>query len=309
MAQIETPKVPGKTDPFGNGTLVNDVLSPWPYEDTDPFLLLHELGPRWIQKGMKQGGRQTIHPHRGFCEVPYMKSGHTISLDHWNPDGGHHPDRRSGCLQWGKCGRGIQHGMKTDGTFEGMAHNFQLWVNLPAKEKMDPPCFQDALPEALPWRELSADARVKTLVGQGSPVDTGSIQVQYLDIEVKARGKVAPCIPPNFSTAFGYVYAGAGSFGSTHQSVQQGQVFRVKEPAGRELIVHADQNVDVGCLLMAGVPLKEPCVQHGPFVMSTREQVQQAFKDYQRGELCPPVCDYILHLESGSEHKRCGGRM
>lgn len=150
---------------------------------------------------------------------------------------------------------------------------------------------------------------MKTLVGTGSPVDTGSVQVQYLDIEIQAGGNAVPSIPHDFSTAFGYVYAGTGRFGSTQQVVQQGQVFRVKDPSGKDLTVHADRNADVGFLLMAGVPLREPVVQHGPFVMSTREQVKQAFADFQQGLLCPPVCNYVLHTETGSQRKQCGRTM
>lgn len=288
--------------------IVNDVLSPFNFNETDPFILWHEFGP------MKMTGMPPVgmHPHRGFCEVPYLKQGYWVGTDYWNPRGGHHPPMQSGCLQWGKVGSGIEHGVNFDAGqkagYNGPVHGFQLWVNLPSHQKLDPPCFQDAMPDALPEKELSPKVTMKTLVGDGSPVETGDVRVQYVDYMLAVGGEVGHVIPPNFSTAFVYVYSGAGSCGSTKQKARKGEVMRVIDGPGQELRLSADQNSELGVLLIIGMPLKEKIVQHGPFVMNTKAQLQQAFQEFQSGRLCSRTCDYVLHKAGASERTQCTRR-
>mmetsp|Transcript_87182 Transcript_87182/g.154388 ORF Transcript_87182/g.154388 Transcript_87182/m.154388 type:complete len:265 (+) Transcript_87182:131-925(+) len=245
-----------------------------------------------------------MHPHRGFNEIPYLKQGTWVGTDYWNPNGGHHPPMRGGGLQWGKVGSGIEHGAKFDRGSSEPVHGFQLWVNLPAAQKLDPPCFQDALPEALPVCEVSELVKVKTLVGDGSPIETGNVKVQYVDYMLSAGGEINHTFPPDFSTAFLYIYSGAGSFGTGGEIARKGEVMQVLAPAGQELMLKANQKSDLGALLIAGVPLREPMLQHGPFVMSTREQLVQAFREYQAGKLCKDTCDFILHTASGSRRSQ-----
>lgn len=153
---------PSQCDPTGTGLIVNDILTPWNFPDSDPFILLHEFGPTEGGVGNVPIG---MHPHRGFNEVPYLKQGHWIATDAWTPEGDPLHSMRSGCVQWGFIGSGIEHGAKFDKTYTGTLHGFQLWVNLPAANKMDAPSFQDAEPEALPVLRLSDTAQANVLVG------------------------------------------------------------------------------------------------------------------------------------------------
>lgn len=284
--------------------IVQDILSPYNFNETDPFILWHGFGPM-STSGMPPIG---MHPHRGFCEVPYLKQGHWNPTDYWNPRGGHHPPMQSGCLQWGKVGSGIEHGVNFDKKYQGKVEGFQLWVNLPAHQKLDPPCFQDALPEALPERQISDKVKVKVLVGSDSPIDTGDNRVEYVDYMLAAGGEAVHTIPPGYSAVFAYVYSGAGSFGSTKQKARKTEVLKVMDPAGQELHISADQNTDLGVLLLVGQPLNEKIVQHGPFVMSTKAQLQQAFQEFQSGRLCNKTCDYVLHKAGASERSQCTKR-
>lgn len=303
MAKVSQPLVPEKCDPFGSGVaFVPDVLSPWNYKDTDPFILMHEVGPQVKGKGK---GRPSAppgrHPHRGFSEVPYLKQGSVQWVYYWDPWGDHHPPMESGAIQWGSIGSGIEHGGFNPGTYEGVSHTFMLWVNLPKEEKLAPPCFQDTLPEALQWRTLSEKVKYKTLVGAESPIDSGNVAVNYYDYELTSGGAAVHDIPPKFETAFLYVYSGKGTFGSSRQSAKRGEVMKVLDPAGQQLAFAADEHDELKFLLVMGVPLREPIVQHGPFVMTTQEQIREAFSSYQRGELCSPSCEFVLHTASGSE--------
>eukprot|EP00747_Dinoflagellata_sp_TGD_P201241 gnl/TRDRNA2_/TRDRNA2_74722_c0_seq1.p1 gnl/TRDRNA2_/TRDRNA2_74722_c0~~gnl/TRDRNA2_/TRDRNA2_74722_c0_seq1.p1 ORF type:complete len:303 (-),score=51.05 gnl/TRDRNA2_/TRDRNA2_74722_c0_seq1:377-1246(-) len=279
--------------------MVNDVLSPFPnYKDTDPFILLHEFGPTSKLPNIPVG----LHPHRGFNEVPYLKQGRWVPLDYWNPDGDPSQPTCSGMLQWGKVGSGIEHGAKFDRSYTGPLHGFQLWVNLPSAQKMDPPCFQDAQPEALPEIQLSPLVTAKLLVGelagQSSPMDTGSVRVQYIDFIMAAGGTVMHPIADGLSSVYVYVYQGSGTVGSTKQAARRGEVLRI-ESGCQALDLSADKGEAFGCLFLAGAPLKEPIVQHGPFVMSSQEQIRQAFADFQRGRLCNDTCNYVLHKPEG----------
>merc|ERR1719421_2011766 len=109
-------------------------------------------------------------------------------------------------------GSGIEHGVNFEKSYKGPVHGFQLWVNLPEKQKMDPPCFQDAESEALPVISLSDKAQVKILAGevgrQASPMDTGSVRVQYLDFMLQAGADISHSLPQGYTSVYAYIYAG-----------------------------------------------------------------------------------------------------
>ena len=117
MAEVVAKHQPGRIDPFGTGkVLVVDCLQPFPAEVTDPFLLLHAFGPIHVSAMPTFG----MHPHRGFNEVPYLKKGTWFATDPWNMHGdGEDAKFLEGMLQWGKAGRGIEHGMRKDTTYDG----------------------------------------------------------------------------------------------------------------------------------------------------------------------------------------------
>lgn len=296
MARVVKVGQPSQCDPTGTGMIVNDILTPWRFYDTDPFILLHEFGP------IQSGGMNIpigMHPHRGFNEAPYLKQGQWVGTDAWKPQGDPAHPMRSGSFQWGFIGSGIEHGVNFDRTYTGPIHGFQLWVNLPEKQKMDPPCFQDSEPDALPVVRVSEKAEVKILAGevagQKSPVNTGTVRMQYLDFMLQAGADISHTLPDGYTSVFVYVYAGQGCVGT--REAKRGDVLRV-EPCG-PLALTANRG-DFGLLLLAGVPLGEKIVQHGPFVMATKEQIQQTFRDYQSGRFLDETCKYVLHTAAGS---------
>jgi redox-sensitive bicupin YhaK (pirin superfamily) len=301
MAEVIAKKQPGKIDPFGTGkVLVKDCLDSFPAEVTDPFLLLHAFGPMHISS-MPQFG---MHPHRGFNEVPYLKKGAWLATDPWNMEAeGEDARMVSGQLQWGKAGRGIEHGMKFDETYDGDVMGFQLWVNLRTENKLDPPVFQNARPDALPLLEPAPKVQAKLLVGKlldsASPVDTTGVDATYIDYMLEGGGEMVHPRAEANTSAFCFVYDGSGSFGTNGVVVKAGETMQFG-PSG-DIRLRADQGTGLGCLLLTGRPLKEPIVQHGPFVMSSRAQIMQAFEDYQRGaNFIGKECEYRLHTAEGT---------
>jgi redox-sensitive bicupin YhaK (pirin superfamily) len=299
-ATVERKTTPGKTDPFGTGKiLVVDCLDAYRAEKSDPFLMLHHFGPAHIS-AMPQFG---MHPHRGFNEVPYLKQGRWLATDPWNMAAeGEDAVFAEGQLQWGKCAGGIEHGMKFDPDYDGPVNGFQLWVNLMSKNKLDAPEFQNARAESLPLIELSSKAKAKLLVGKlhghASPVDTHGIGCQYVDYTLQAGGETTHPRPDGYSTLFVYVYEGAGSFGASGVKASAGEVLCFS--ATGDVRMRADGSEQLGAVLLAGAPIGEPIVQHGPFVMSNRAQIMQAFSDYQQGSFLRQECTYKLHTKDGT---------
>ena len=245
-----------------------------------------------------------MHPHRGFCEVPYLKKGTWFATDPWNMHGdGEDAKFLEGQLQYGKAGMGIEHGMRKDTSYDGMVQGFQLWVNLKSENKLDPPCFQNARAEALPLLTLSPKAKAKLLVGglqdKTSPVDTFGVDAQYIDYMLEVGGEATCPRTASRTSAFAYVYEGKGSLGMNGVQVSAGETVRFG-PSG-DITLKADKGAHLGVMLLVGTPLKEPIIQHGPFVMSTRAQIMQAFEQYQRGQgFIANECEYRLHTGEGT---------
>jgi len=300
MATVDKKVTPGKTDPFGTGKiLVTDCLDQFRGPESDPFLMLHHFGPAHIS-AMPQFG---MHPHRGFNECPYLKQGRWLATDPWNMQAeGEDAIFAEGQLQWGKSGCGIEHGMKFDPSYDGPVNGFQLWVNLKAENKLDPPEFQNARADSLPLLEVAPNAKAKLLVGelhgQKSPVDSQGIACQYVDYMLDGGSEVTHPRTAGMATLFLYIYDGAGSFGANGVVGQRGEVLRCA--ATGDVQIRADRGSSLGFMLLAGAPLKEPIVQHGPFVMSTKAQIMQAFQDYQSGNFLKQECTYKLHTKEGT---------
>ncbi|EDO36387.1 predicted protein [Nematostella vectensis] len=250
----------------------------------DPFLLLDHLGPVVYGPGEAIGAPD--HPHRGFETVTYMIDGQNMHQD----SHGNYGVLKEGWVQWMTAGSGVIHSeMPTDeftkkgGKYEG----FQLWVNLPAKDKMTAPRYQDTPPEKIPVA-TSQDGKTKVKVIAGESLGTRAAietktPIMFLDMHVSAGGSFVQEIPENYN-GFAYVWRGAGSFGDDNISVEMGQVaFFGNE--GSTVQIKARTNQDIHVLLIAGEPLNEPVVQHGPFVMNTREEIEQAINDFRTGKL------------------------
>ena len=293
MAAVCEKETPGKTDPFGTGRiLVTDCLDKFSNEQTDPFLMLHHFGPAHIT-AMPQFG---MHPHRGFNECPYLKQGRWLATDPWNMEAeGQDAVFEEGQLQWGKSGRGIEHGMKFDPSYDGPVQGFQLWINLKAANKLDPPEFQNARADAMPLIDVGPGAKAKLLLGElngkASPVETQGISCQYIDYELDAGSEATHPRAAGISTLFIYVYEGSGAFGGV--TAKKGEVLRMSATGD----VQVRASTKLGFMLLAGAPLREPIVQHGPFVMSNQDQIMQAFQDYHSGNFLAQECTYKLHTK------------
>jgi len=293
MATVDKKVSPGKTDPFGTGRiLVTDCLDKFSNERTDPFLMLHHFGPALIT-AMPQFG---MHPHRGFNECPYLKQGRWLATDPWNMEAeGQDAVFEEGQLQWGKSGRGIEHGMKFDPSYDGPVQGFQLWINLRAANKLDPPEFQNARADAMPLIDVGPGAKAKLLLGElhgkASPVETQGISCQYIDYELDAGAEAIHPRAAGMSTLFIYVYEGSGAFGGV--TAKKGEVLRMSATGD----VQVRASTKLSFMLLAGAPLREPIVQHGPFVMSSQDQIMQAFQDYHSGNFLAQECTYKLHTK------------
>jgi len=245
--------------------------------DLDPFLMLDEFGsddPNDYIAGFPE------HPHRGFETVTYMLAGHMEHRD----SVGNHGRLGPGDVQWMTAGRGILHS-EMPLQEEGLMRGFQLWVNLPGREKMRAPRYQE-IPSADIPTVREAGATVKVIAGTYAGVEGAVRDIptrpDYLDIHLDADASVTQT-PEEGHTALVYVYEGQVSVG-------EGALDSV--PAGRAAVLSAAGEVRLTAvdgparaLLLAGRPLKEPVVQHGPFVMNTREEIQQAIEDFQAGRL------------------------
>ena len=205
---------------------------------------------------------------------------------------------QTGSVQWGKVGSGIEHGVQWDPKFKGNIHGFQLWVNLPASQKLDPPYFQDALADSIGPQALADGVTAKVLVGDGSPIDTGHPGgITYIDFMLEDGASWSHPLKASQTAAFVYVYQGAGSIGADRTQARKGEIMKLSK--GDAIVLAADAGSPLGVLFIAGAPLKEPIIQHGPFVMSTKQQIMEAFQAYQTGQLCAPTCDYTIHRKDG----------
>ena len=240
----------------------------------DPFLMLDAFSsenPDDYVAGFPS------HPHRGFETVTYLLDGHMLHEDHL----GNRGNLKSGAVQWMTAGRGIIHSEMPQQE-NGRMRGFQLWINLPAKEKMKPAGYRDIQPDEIPAVSLP-DGKLKIVAGTyedtKGPVQGGSTDPIYWDLELKSGGVFKAKIPNGHNV---YVYPFEGSVEiadrvlKAHQGGILGSGDAIEVKAGAE---------GARFLVLAGKPLKEPVVQYGPFVMNTREEIEQAIRDYQNGEL------------------------
>ena len=245
----------------------------------DPFLMLDEFSsdnPNDYIAGFP------AHPHRGFETVTYLLDGHMLHEDHM----GNRGDLKSGGVQWMTAGRGIIHSEMPQ-QLEGRMRGFQLWVNLPAKQKMKPASYRDIDPTEIPMVELPAGGRVKVIAGEfnrvSGAVRASATDVTYLDVELAADAVFTHAVQTTHS-AFVYVFEGAIEVGPSEGAR------RVETHSGAVLSNGENVRITAGAngarfLRLTGRPLNEPIVQYGPFVMNTREEIEQAIRDYQSGEL------------------------
>lgn len=248
----------------------------------DPFLMMDEFGSYDASDYI---GGFPPHPHRGFETITYMLEGHMEHQDHMGNIG----DLRSGDVQWMTAGAGIIHSEMPKQT-EGRMRGFQVWLNLPAHSKMQPPAYRDIASATIPVADVagirakliagSADLDGQPLTGLVSRPDTDPL---YLDLVFSDKLQAHTLTVPAGHTVLVYVYEGAVALGDAGTQITRGQVARLDRDG--DTVVITPQAADTRLVVLAGKPLQEPIVQYGPFVMNTRQEIEQALSDYQRGEL------------------------
>jgi len=270
----------------GGGFLVRRPFPKASFSEFDPFLLLDEMGPMDVAPGEAKGAPD--HPHRGFETVTYMLSGDMQHKD----SSGHAGTLRSGDVQWMTAGAGVVHAEMPSTEFMrtgGRMHGFQLWVNLPQRDKMVKPRYREIPSSRIP-KATSADGLVSVSViadeamGEKAVIETRT-PIIYLHYRLEPGGVATQGVPHAFN-AFAYVVDGAGLFGAEGERGTDGQMVMFA-PDGDEVRIEnpADANATLEVLLIAGVPLNEPIARYGPFVMNTETEIHQAFDDYRRGRM------------------------
>ena len=266
----------GQATSDGAGVKLTRVLTQNLQQRLDPFLMLDAFGsdnPDDYIAGFPD------HPHRGFETVTYMIAGRMLHRD----SAGHEGLLENGGVQWMTAGRGVIHSeipQQENGVMEG----FQLWLNLPARDKMCPPWYRDIPAGELPRFSTAEGVDVTVIAGeshgvQGAVTRDGTAPL-YLDLHMKAGARFEQPLPAGHN-AFVYVYRGELTVGGSAVPVQRMAI--LANDGGDGVVLQAPQ--DAKALLIAGRPLKEPIAQYGPFVMNTPQEIHQAIADLHAGQL------------------------
>jgi redox-sensitive bicupin YhaK (pirin superfamily) len=265
---------PGLPASDGAGVNLHRVIGTPRVSDVDPFLMLDEI--RSDDAADYIGGFPD-HPHRGFETVTYMLAGRMRHGD----NKGHSGLLRAGSVQWMTAGRGIVHSEMPEQE-DGLMWGFQLWVNLPAKDKMTAPRYQEIAPEDIPETEIDGGGRVRVVAGSFNgvtgPIDGIATRPILLDVALPAGGRVAVPLPRGHN-AFVYPFEGEAEVGDPAVAVPRGTIAVLDE--GEGIALRAPQGARL--LLAAAQPLREPVAKYGPFVMNTPAEIRQAIADFQAG--------------------------
>ncbi|MDX9844622.1 MAG: pirin family protein [Aquabacterium sp.] len=261
----------------GAGVKLTRVLTQQLQRRLDPYLMLDAFGsdnPDDYIAGFPD------HPHRGFETITYMIAGRMLHRD----SAGHEGLLENGGVQWMTAGRGVIHSeipQQEDGVMEG----FQLWLNLPGKDKMSAPWYRDFAAADLPRFKTAQGVDVTVIAGESHGV-TGAVTREasaptYLDVHLPAGSRFAQTLVPGHN-AFVYVYRGEARVGDTAVPVQRMAILRNEAEADGVVI---EASTETRLLLIAGQPLNEPIAQYGPFVMNTQQEIYQAVNDFRAGRL------------------------
>jgi quercetin 2,3-dioxygenase len=263
----------------GAGVQLRRLIGQPGLAELDPFLLLDEFStdsPGDYIAGFPE------HPHRGFETVTYMLDGTMRHRDNHGHEGVLVP----GSVQWMTAGRGIVHSEMPEQQ-EGRMRGFQLWLNLPARDKMRAPVYQEFGPDRIPVATPTVGVRVKVIAGRvGSiegPISQPATDPTYLDLALTVGARYVHMLPRE-QAAFMYVFEGSVRVGDDAAA----SVIKVGELAvlgeGTEVRLTGESPApESRAILVAGQPLHEPIARYGPFVMNTREQLIQAVDDFQKG--------------------------
>jgi len=261
----------------GAGVKLTRVIGSPQLDMLDPFLLLDEFGtdqPEDYLAGFPE------HPHRGFETVTYMLDGRMRHKDNHGNEGLLVP----GSVQWMTAGRGLVHSEMPEQQ-EGRMRGFQLWVNLPARDKMVAPRYQEFAPDRIPEVAPAEGVRVKVIAGVvdgvRGPIEQPATDPLYLDVALQPGATWTHALPDGHN-AFAYVFEGAAEIGEGEEA-RSLKTHELAVLGGGERLVVRPVDAQARLIVVAGRPLGEPVARHGPFVMNTREQLMQAFVDFQQG--------------------------
>lgn len=272
--------LPGMETSDGAGVRLRRALGGRQGERLDPLLMLDAFSsddPDDYIAGFP------AHPHRGFETVTYILDGHMLHEDHL----GNRGDLTAGGVQWMTAGRGIIHSEMPQQT-NGRLRGFQLWINLPARDKMQPAGYRDIPASEIPTRALGAGITCKLIAGElalpdgvlRGPIVTAATSPLYVDLEFSADTALDLPLPPQHNVL---VHVFEGTLTVADRAVPAGDSAVLS--LGDTLGLSATQG-PARCLVIGGRPLGEPVAQYGPFVMNTRAEIEQAVRDYQAGRLC-----------------------
>jgi redox-sensitive bicupin YhaK (pirin superfamily) len=284
----------------GEGFPVRRAFAGVPTNELDPFIHLDQMGEVDYAPGEPKG--TSWHPHRGFETVTYMIDG---QMDHQDSNGGG-GSITNGDTQWMTAGGGILHieappeQLVASG---GLFHGLQLWVNLPRAAKMIAPRYQDIRgDQAVLLTTPDGGGLIRVIAGEiaghAGPGSTHTpINLAHVTLQPGARLDLP--WQPDYN-ALVYVLAGRGTVGEQARPIQIGQL--AAHGAGDTLRVDADRSQDsnvpaMELFIMGGRPIREPVAQYGPFVMNTREELMQAFEDYQKGRLGVIPAERLPHTD------------
>lgn len=273
-----TQLIPAVTVSDGAGVKIKRSLGQQQQLRLDPFLMLDCFGS---EQATDYIAGFPAHPHRGFETVTYMLDGHMLHEDHMGNKG----HLQSGGVQWMTAGRGIIHSEMPQQE-SGLMRGFQLWINLPAAEKMKAAAYVDIAPDAIPLIRLDNGITVKVIAGTllqsgkewSGPIQGLSTAPLYFDLTLPAGTNLTIPVPTGHNALLypfeGEIFVADQRVGTHHAAILA---------TTGDVVLSAAQRARV--LLLAAKPIHEPVVQYGPFVMNTVSEIEQAIRDYQTGKL------------------------
>jgi redox-sensitive bicupin YhaK (pirin superfamily) len=269
--------VVGRATSDGAGVKLTRVLTQPLQCRLDPFLMLDAFGSSNPEDYI---GGFPDHPHRGFETVTYMIAGRMRHRD----SAGHEGLLENGGMQWMTAGRGVIHS-ETPEQEDGLMEGFQLWLNLPGRDKLSAPWYRDFTAADLPRFVTEAGVAATVIAGWShgvaGAVTRDATAPLYLDLDLPAGTRFAQAIPTEHNV-FIYVYRGEVSLGADRVPVQHMAIL-ANDPLADGVVLETGPGARA--LLIAGRPLKEPIAQYGPFVMNTEQEIYQALNDFRDGRL------------------------
>lgn len=266
----------------GGGFIVRRPFPTAGADQFDPFLLLDEMGPVTYEPGQAIGAPE--HPHRGFETVTYMLHG---AMEHRDSTGAVGVIR-PGAVQWMTAGSGVIHSELPTEDMQrrgGLNHGFQIWVNLPAADKMTPPKYQGFEAEEFTRVALAEGGMLRvlagTVAGHTGPVET-SIPITYAHVTL-APGDAVEWEVSDGETALAHVFDGSADVSGT--TAESGDLVVHERTSGVVRVSVPSDGAGAEILLLGGRPINEPITRYGPFVMNTREEIVQAIEDFNEGRL------------------------